>query len=180
MTVQPNQDAIVRQSNWQPPQNHNTAFQQVARSTRKLKIGKWLAGAVLLLVLGGYWYLNHHYAETTRGPRIGAAPVRIAPVEKHDMAVIERTIGTVLANETVQVTPQVQGRVQQVFFKEGQMVKKGDLLFQIDPRPFRSGPGAGARPTRQGPGGAGRRAAGSCSLPVPARGQCDLAAGGGR
>src|SRR5262249_55236248 len=52
------------------------------------------------------------------------------------MPVIERTIGTVVANATVDVTPQVQGRVQEAFFKEGQMVKKGDLLFQIDPRPF--------------------------------------------
>ncbi len=136
MTVQPNQDAIVRQSNWQPSQNRNSAFQQAGRSTRRLKIGKWLSGAVLLLVLGGYWYWNHHPAAATRGPRIGAAPVRIAAVEKRDMPVIERTIGTVLANETVQVTPQVQGRVQQAFFKEGQMVKKGDLLFQIDSRPF--------------------------------------------
>ena len=136
MTIQPNQDAVVRQAPWQPPQNQNTAFQQVGRATRKVKIGKWLAGAAVLLVLGGYWYFNHHTAGATRGPRVSAAPVRIAPVEKRDMAVIERTIGTVLANETVQVTPQVQGRVQQAFFKEGQMVKKGDLLFQIDPRPF--------------------------------------------
>jgi membrane fusion protein, multidrug efflux system len=136
MTIQPNQDAVIPQTKWQPAQSRNSAFQQAGRSTRKLKLGKWIAGGVLLLVLGGYWYFNHMASNAPRGPRASAAPVRVATVEKRDMAVIERTIGTVLANETVQVTPQVQGRVAQVFFKEGQMVKKGDLLFQIDPRPF--------------------------------------------
>ena len=111
-------------------------FQPATRTARKLKLGKWLAGAALLAVLGGYWAFNHHGTETQRGPRLAMAPVHVAQVEKRDMPVIERTIGTVLAFQTVQVTPQVQGRLQQVFFKEGQMVKKGDLLFQIDPRPF--------------------------------------------
>src|SRR5580658_8719626 len=134
MTIQPNQDAVIPQTKWQP--NRNSAFQQVGRPTRKLKLGKWIAGGALLLVLGGYWYMNHNSGNATRRPRAQAAPVHIATVEKRDMPVIERTIGTVLANETVQVTPQVQGRVQQVFFKEGQLVKKGDPLFLIDPRPF--------------------------------------------
>jgi multidrug efflux system membrane fusion protein len=136
MTIQPNQDSVIAQTKWQPAQNRNNAFQQVGSSRRKLKIGKWVAGGALLLVLGGYWYFNHHDGAGARRPRAQAAPVHIATVQKSDMAVIERTIGTVLANETVQVTPQVQGRVQQVFFKEGQMVKKGDPLFLIDPRPF--------------------------------------------
>src|SRR5450631_3439613 len=106
MTVQPNQDAVVRQTNWQQVQNRNAAFQQVGRANRKVKIGKWLSGAALLLVLGGYWYFNHHATNVPRGTRVGAAPVRIAAVEKRDMPVIEHTIGTVLANETVQITPQ--------------------------------------------------------------------------
>jgi multidrug efflux system membrane fusion protein len=81
--------------------------------------------------------MNHRApAEPRAGRGAGAAPVRIAKVVRHDMPVVERNIGTVVAYETVQVTPQVQGRVLQAFFKEGQMVKKGDLLFQIDPRPF--------------------------------------------
>jgi multidrug efflux system membrane fusion protein len=122
------------QTDWQSTQN--TAFQQLGRTRHRIRLGRWLAGAALLAVLGGYWFFNHNGSQAQRGPRITAAPVHIAQVEKHDMPVIERTIGTVMAYETVQVTPQVQGRVSQVFFKEGQMVKKGDLLFQIDPRPF--------------------------------------------
>lgn len=100
--------------------------------------GRWLAGAALILVLGGFWYMNHRGAadQPRAGRGTAAAPVKVASVVRRDMAVVERNIGTVLASATVQVTPQVQGRVQEVFFKEGQMVKKGDLLFQIDPRPF--------------------------------------------
>ena len=54
------------------------------------------------------------------------------------MAVVERTIGTVVANTTVQVTAAVQGVIDSAYFKEGQFVKKGDLLFQIDPRAFQA------------------------------------------
>jgi multidrug efflux system membrane fusion protein len=52
------------------------------------------------------------------------------------MRVTERTAGTVVANVSVQVMTQVSGMLQAAFFQEGQHVKKGDLLFQIDPRAF--------------------------------------------
>ena len=52
------------------------------------------------------------------------------------MPVVERTIGTMLANTTVQVTSRVQGVIDSAHFQEGQFVKKDDLLFQIDPRPY--------------------------------------------
>jgi multidrug efflux system membrane fusion protein len=67
-----------------------------------------------------------------------AAPVRVAPVEQRDMKVIVRTIGTVVANSTVSVNARVQGQLTRAFFREGQMVKTGDLLFQIDPRPYQA------------------------------------------
>jgi membrane fusion protein, multidrug efflux system len=54
------------------------------------------------------------------------------------MAVVEHTLGTVVANATVQVTARVQGTLESANFKEGQFVKKGDLLFQIDPRAFQA------------------------------------------
>jgi multidrug efflux system membrane fusion protein len=94
-----------------------------------------IGGAALLLVLAGYWYFN---AKGDGGgeKRVSAAPVRIAHVEKRDMAVVERSLGTVVANTLVQVVARVQGTLDRATFKEGQFVKKGDLLFQIDPRPF--------------------------------------------
>ena len=54
------------------------------------------------------------------------------------MSVIERTIGTVVANSTVSVNARIQGQMIKAFFKEGQMVKAGDILFQIDPRPYQA------------------------------------------
>jgi multidrug efflux system membrane fusion protein len=98
---------------------------------------KYLLGTVALaLVLGGYWYFSKSGDDA--GGRSGgnAAPVRVARVTRHDMAVVEHTLGTVIANTTVQVTARVQGVIDAAPFKEGQFVKKGDLLFQIDPRPF--------------------------------------------
>jgi multidrug efflux system membrane fusion protein len=126
---------------WQRVQNHNSPGQQLPRLMRKRGLGKIMAGGALILVLGGFWYYNHHASDQPRGPRITAAPVRVAKAVMRDMPVVERTIGTVVAYDTVQVTPQVAGRVQSVAFKEGQMVKKGDLLFQIDPRPFEAARG---------------------------------------
>jgi multidrug efflux system membrane fusion protein len=95
-----------------------------------------IGGAVLVLVLGGFWYFTHSKAPQPR--RNLAAPVHVAPVEVRDMAVVEHTIGTVVANSTVQINARVAGQLIKAFFHEGQMVKTGDLLFQIDPRPYKA------------------------------------------
>ena len=71
-----------------------------------------------------------------RGGGGGAAPVRIATAQIGDVPVAANTLGTVLANSTVTVKSQVDGPLLSAAFKEGQMVKKGDLLFRIDPAPF--------------------------------------------
>ena len=69
-----------------------------------------------------------------RGPQ--AAPVRVATAGMRDVPVVVRTIGTVLANSVVNIKSQIDGPLLTANFKEGQMVRKGDLLFQIDPAPF--------------------------------------------
>jgi multidrug efflux system membrane fusion protein len=97
----------------------------------------WLVGGgLLLLVLGGYGYFNSRGGGGER--RDNAAPVRVAAVDQRDMAVVERSLGTVVANTLVQLTARVQGTLETAHFKEGQFVKRGDLLFQIDSRPFRA------------------------------------------
>ncbi len=103
-------------------------------SWRKYAIG----GGALLLVLGGYWYYNHTPDAAAGARRPPAAPVRVAIAQQKNMPVIERTIGTVVANSTVSVTARVQGQLVKSFFKEGDMVKAGDPLFQIDPSPFQA------------------------------------------
>jgi multidrug efflux system membrane fusion protein len=64
------------------------------------------------------------------------APVRVANVETKSVPVRLETIGTVQARSTVQVRSRVDGQLIKAGFREGQAVKKGDLLFQIDARPF--------------------------------------------
>src|SRR5471032_237194 len=102
-------------------------------SARTLLIG----GGLLVLVLGGYWFLGKS-GNSGADRRGNAAPVRVAVVEQRDMAVVERSLGTVVANTLVQLSARVQGTLEKATFKEGQFVKRGDLLFQIDPRPFQA------------------------------------------
>src|SRR5882672_2730840 len=71
-----------------------------------------------------------------RGAGGAAPPVRVATADTRDVAMTARTLGTVLANSVVTIKSQVDGPLLVAMFKEGQMVKKGDLLFRIDPAPF--------------------------------------------
>jgi len=69
-----------------------------------------------------------------RGQR--AVPVTVAKVEQKDVPVWLEGLGTVAAWQQVTVRAQVDGRLDKVLFTEGQFVHKGDVLAQIDPRPF--------------------------------------------
>ena len=68
----------------------------------------------------------------------GARPVPVLPatVVRRDVPVYLEGIGSVIAYKTVTVRSQVDGRLIQVLFREGQAVHKGEVLAQIDPRPF--------------------------------------------
>ncbi len=65
-----------------------------------------------------------------------AVPVMVARVVQKTIPVQLRAVGTIEAYSTVSVRTQITGSLTRVHFKEGQDVKKGDLLFTIDPRPF--------------------------------------------
>jgi multidrug efflux system membrane fusion protein len=74
-------------------------------------------------------------------PSGGAAGERVVPVttaiaERRDVPVLVEGLGNVVPLMTVTVRPQVDGRLERVLFKEGDAVKKGQPLAQIDPRPF--------------------------------------------
>ena len=68
--------------------------------------------------------------------RPGPRPVTTARVITQDVPLYLDEIGTTAAYETVQIEAQVSGQIVSREFKDGADVKKGDLLFQIDPRPF--------------------------------------------
>jgi membrane fusion protein, multidrug efflux system len=65
-----------------------------------------------------------------------ATTVGVAAAERADIPIVVDALGTVVPQATVRVRPQVSGVLQQVLFKEGQTVRKGDLLAMIDPRQF--------------------------------------------
>ncbi len=70
----------------------------------------------------------------------GPAPivVTVTPVKRADFPVVLQSIGQVQAYNTVLVRARVDGQIMKIAFNEGQMVKKGDLLAQIDSRPFQA------------------------------------------
>src|SRR5262245_41249604 len=76
---------------------------------------------------------------TRAGPQAAPAPpVHTAIVEKKSFPVVLNGLGTVQATNTVTVRSRVDGQIERVGFEEGQMVKEGQLLAQIDPAPFQA------------------------------------------
>lgn len=92
--------------------------------------------AAALLVTGAAWWLSGQ--QTGAPSQEPAPPVIVARAVLKPVTMFERTIGTVVANATVQVTSRVEGQLVSAAFKEGDFVKKEDLLFQLDPRPFKA------------------------------------------
>ncbi len=79
-------------------------------------------------------------AEGSDSGRKGPQPqtVRVAPVALGDMPITIDALGTVVPFETVTIRTQIAGNLQELGFEEGQTVKKGDFLAQIDPRPYQA------------------------------------------
>lgn len=93
--------------------------------------------ALLLMVLA--WGAGACGGEAGRQKRQDeAVPVSLAAAERRDVPRELATFGTVEASSTVDVAAQVQGLVTEVHFKEGDFVKRGDLLFTVDTRPYRA------------------------------------------
>ena len=79
-----------------------------------------------------------HAADANKKEAGGAIAVETAIASRSDVPVYLEGLGTVQAFYTVTVTARVDGELQKVGFVEGQTVKKGDLIAQIDPRPFKA------------------------------------------
>src|SRR5260370_24022324 len=76
--------------------------------------------------------------KSSSSPRPAPVPVTVAPVEKADFPRDLDGVGTVQGFNTVVVRTRVDGQIDKIAFKEGQLVSQGDLLAQIDPRPFQA------------------------------------------
>jgi len=112
-----------------------------------MKKSRTIGWIVLIAVLGGAGYFGwkRHEEGLQRAEnaqkaaaRKPAIPVSMSPVEKTDFPVYLTGLGAVQAFNTVVVRTRVDGQIDKIAFQEGQMVKQGDLLAEIDPRPFQA------------------------------------------
>jgi multidrug efflux system membrane fusion protein len=112
--------------------------------TKPRKI-RWIVLIVALVALGYFGWQRFHgedRAVAVNNAQKAAARnvvrVSIAPVEKSDFPVYLTGLGTVQGFNTVVVRTRVDGQIDKIGFKEGQLVNQGDLLVEIDPRPYQA------------------------------------------
>ena len=111
-----------------------------ATSTRRRMV---VTGLVLLAILGALYYVFAPSSQQARvrGGRFaadGPVPVLAAAAKRADVPVYLDAVGTIRALNTVTVRPQVDGKLISVGFKEGDDVKKGDVIAKIDPTTFKA------------------------------------------
>ena len=101
---------------------------------------------IAVLAIAGYitWRIHTNHEETAEtAKKITASasrpiPVLVAEVQKRKMPIYLTALGTVTANNTVTIKSRVDGELRKVNFREGQQVKRGALLLQIDPAPYQA------------------------------------------
>lgn len=100
----------------------------------------WLLVAALLITAVAL-YLRHGSAQQAKNnadPPVRPVVVSTVVAKQGDIGVYLDALGTVTPVYTVTVTSRVQGEITQVYYHEGQMVRKGDPLLEIDPRPYQA------------------------------------------
>jgi membrane fusion protein, multidrug efflux system len=100
--------------------------------------GLWIVIVIVLLVLAAVLVWRHHDAAKKIAPPPPKITVTTATAKKGDIGVYLDAIGTVTPVYTASITSQVNGLVLAVHYKEGQLVRKGDPLVDIDSRPYRA------------------------------------------
>ena len=114
-------------------------------SERSPSRSRWLVAAILAVVaVCGYLGWRAYDGAAANSPKAQNAPppapipVTVAPVRKADFPVYLNGLGVVEPYDTVTVSSRVDGEITKIDFKQGQMVKEGDILAQIDPRPYQA------------------------------------------
>jgi len=93
---------------------------------------------IVLAAVGGLLYMRFLMAPPNMGPPAGAMPVGVAEVVVRKVQMWHEFSGRLVAVESAEIRPRVSGTIDKVHFEEGQIVKKGDPLFTIDPRPYQA------------------------------------------
>jgi membrane fusion protein, multidrug efflux system len=102
---------------------------------------RWpFAAALIVIAAGGYFGWRHFHSPGTASANAGKTPVPVTVTEVRtaDFPVYLLGLGTVQPYYTVTVRSRVDGEVLSVGFKQGQMVEEGQVLVQIDPRPYQA------------------------------------------
>src|SRR2546426_7415248 len=109
----------------------------IARRPRRVA---WIGLAVLALAAGGasVFLLQPGDIQQRPASRRGATPILAAAARTGDINIYLNGLGTVTPLKTVTVRSRVDGELVKVLFREGQVVKEGDLLAEIDPRPYQA------------------------------------------
>jgi membrane fusion protein, multidrug efflux system len=110
-----------------------------APASRARRVATATCLGLVLTAAAAYWYgAQGPVPASARPPARAAVPVSIAIVDRQDVPIYLSGLGTVQASFTVGIHSQVDGKLQEVLFTEGQQVKKGDVLAKIDPRLFQA------------------------------------------
>jgi multidrug efflux system membrane fusion protein len=109
-------------------------------TARKSRWWVWLIAVVVLLGGIAIWERRGTNSEAKAGGDPSSRPVLVstAVAQQGDIGIYLNALGTVTPVYTVTVTGRVQGEITQVYYHEGQMVRKGDPLIEIDPRPYQA------------------------------------------
>jgi multidrug efflux system membrane fusion protein len=124
-------------SNIDSTEGRNAADRQDMTGAKKGHAWRWV---LLVLVIIGGIIAYQLYARSQAAAKGPTAPppisVGVTAVQKRDVPFYLTGLGSVTAFNTVTVHTRVDGQMMQVYFKEGQFVKAGDVLAEIDPRPY--------------------------------------------
>jgi multidrug efflux system membrane fusion protein len=126
------------------PRRRDVDQSESPRPTKAKRGWLWPVLIVLVLLGGGYYWYRGHAAEQQKQAQAAAkpvdkgVPVKVAEAKTADLPLYLSSLGNVQAFNTVTIRSRVDGEVIKIAFEEGQIVQQGDLLAQIDPRPFQA------------------------------------------
>jgi multidrug efflux system membrane fusion protein len=116
--------------------------QQITENSAPNPKSRWWVWVIVAaaIVAGGWWWRSGSDSAAKAGGDPASRPVLVTTATAHqgDIGIYLSALGAVTPVYTDMVTSRVQGEITQVYYREGQMVQKGDPLVEIDPRPYQA------------------------------------------